>query len=167
MEKVRSVCPSENICVGELEVRPHEHVVLVRGNEVILSSREFDIVMMLAEHPGWVLSADQLSGDPDEGDYSPESVSVLVSRLRHKLAAAGAEDVIETVRGYGYRLHPLKAPCEEVPAAPGVNRELRDASWQLQEAVIEVEHSGTPEQQRAAIEVLEQARRRLFASLAE
>jgi len=153
--------------VGDLEVRPREHTVLVNGSDVPLSSREFDIVRMLAEHPGWVFSASQLSGDSEEGDYSPESVSVLVSRLRHKLAAEGAPDVVETVRGVGYRLHPARAPGVESPESAGVSRELRDAFWQLQEAVIEVEHSGSVEQQRAVVELLERARRAAFASLAE
>jgi len=158
---------SDSICVGDIEVCPHEHVVLVDGAEVSLSSREFEIVMTLAEHPGWVFSASQLTGDSDEDDFSPESVSVLVSRIRHKLAAAGATEVVETVRGFGYRVHPSPIQRDEASASLGANRELRDASWQLQEAVIEVEHSGSPEQQREVVELLEQARRALFARLAE
>ena len=86
---------------------------------------EFDIVMTLAEHPGWVFSADQLAGDPDQGDYSPESVSVLVSRARHKLNSAGCARVIETVRGLGYRLRPLE-PTEESAAAEQTRRELSE-----------------------------------------
>ena len=107
---------SDSIEIGEVEVCPHEHSVLVRGHDVALTSREFDIVMALAEHPGWVFSADQLAGDPDQGDYSPESVSVLVSRARHKLTSAGAPDLIETVRGLGYRLRPLEPTEESAPA---------------------------------------------------
>ena len=157
----------DSICVGEIEVCPREHVVLVGGTEVALSSREFEIVMTLAEHPGWVFSASQLTGDSDECDYSPESVSVLVSRLRHKLAAAGVTDAVETVRGFGYRLHPSLGQRDEASASLGANRELRDAAWQLQEAVIEVEHSGSVEQQRDVVELLEETRRAVFASLAE
>lgn len=155
------------ICVGDMEVRSHEHAVLVHGNDVPLSSREFGIVRMLAEHPGWVFSASQLSDDADGGAYSPESVSVLVSRVRHKLAAQGAQDAVETVRGVGYRLRAAKAPHVAAPESDGVSRELRDAFWLLQEAVIEVEHSGSAEQQHAVVELLEGARRATFASLAE
>lgn len=139
--------------------------MLVQGREVALTPREFEIVLMLAEHPGWVFSANQLSGDPEQGDHSPESVSVLVSRLRQKLSEAGASDVVETVRGFGYRLHAELETTEEAPRE--VSRELRDAAWQLQEAAIEVEHSGTPDQQRAAADVLDQARRDLYGCLAE
>ena len=158
---------SGSIRIGELEVRSHEHVVCVNGTEVSLSYREFDILMMLAEHPGWVLSASQLSGEPDAADYSPESVSVLISRLRHKLASAGAPDVIDTVRGFGYRLHSASVSDVDASHSSSASRDLRDASWQLQEAVIEVVHSGSEEQHRAASEVLEQARRDVFAILAE
>lgn len=155
------------ICVGEIEIRPHEHVVRAHGQEVPLTSREFDIIMMLAEHPGWVFSANQLAGESEEGDYSPESVSVLVSRLRQKLATAGATDIVETVRGIGYRLHSSAAPCDEPAAEATVRRELRDASWQLHEAVIEVEHSGTSQQQLEATDALVRARHAIYASLAE
>lgn len=155
------------MCVGDLEVRSREHVVLVRGSEVPLSSREFEIVRALAEHPGWVFSPSQLAAESDETDYSPESVSVLVSRIRHKLTEAGADDVVETVRGVGYRMHSLAAHGDLPSEAARANRELRDAMWLLQEAAIEVEHAGSAEQQRAAAEALEHARRSIFGSLAE
>jgi DNA-binding winged helix-turn-helix (wHTH) protein len=161
------VPPSGNISVGELEVRPHEHSVLVRGRHVPLSSKEFDIVMMLAEHPGWVFSADQLSGDPVESGCSPESVSVLVYRVRQKLTEAGASDVVETVRGLGYRIRSSSEPYDELSQAEAARRELRDACWQLQEAVTEVDHSGSLEQRREVAAVLEEARRAVYTSLAE
>jgi DNA-binding winged helix-turn-helix (wHTH) protein len=145
---------SGSIRVGELEVRTHEHVVAVAGAEVPLSPREFEIVRMLTEHPGWVLSADQLAQDPDEGDYSPESISVLISRIRHKLIEAGACDLVETVRGVGYRIHPNPAAPHSTVPIDDATSELRDASWQLQEAVIQVEHDGSPEELRATTELL-------------
>lgn len=152
--------------IGELEVRPHERTVVVHGVEVPLTSREFEIVMMLAEHPGWVFSADQLSSDSSQGERSPESVSVHVSRLRRKLAEAGAPDSIETVRGFGYRLCQDAEECGPYTPA-GANRELRDALWQLTEAVFEMEYSGTREQQDAACETLDGARRTIYGSLGE
>lgn len=157
----------DDICVGDLQVLRHEHVVLACGQAVPLSSREFEIVMMLAEHPGWVLSADQLSSESDEEAYSPESVSVLVSRVRHKLAAAGLSDAIETVRGVGYRLMGSQLTWDEAIAADEGSRALRDASWKLHETVIEVDHSGTAEQKANAAGVIDRARRDLYATLAE
>lgn len=153
--------------IGALEVRPHARLALVDGHVVPLTQREFDIVMTLAEHPGWVYSANQLAGDLEQGEHSPESVSVLVSRLRRRFAAVGLPDAIETVRGSGYRLSAAAETRGETSGTAVFSRELRDASWRLQEAVIEVEHSGTREQQADAAETLEKARHDIFAALAE
>lgn len=160
--------PSGDVAACGLEVRPHEHLLLVRGRPVALTSREFEILTRLAEHPGWVFSANQLSGDSEDRDYSPESVSVHVSRLRHKLAVAGAADVVETVRGFGYRLRSVAADGDRVPQlSSGVGRTLRDALWQLHEAVLEVEHAGSDEQQSSAADALERARRAIYEILAK
>lgn len=158
----------DGIVVCGMVIRPHEHIVVVRGHTVDLTSREFDVLMKLAEHPGWVFSAEQLSSGNEDGDYSPESVSVLVSRVRHKLAAAGALDVIETVRGAGYRVRP--AACEGADAtdpATETRAALREAAWDLQAAVFEVAHSGTEEQRQTAIAALDAARRTIYTALAE
>lgn len=150
----------DDITACGLVIRPHEHVVVVDGNEVGLTSREFEIVMRLVEHPGWVFSAEQLASDEDAVDHSPEAVSVLVSRLRHKLAEAGAPSCVETVRGLGYRLRPPRAgeSVSEGAEDAGAGR-LRDASWRLQEAVMEVDHFGSESQREIAADALEVARR--------
>ncbi len=114
-----------------------------------------------------MFSAAQLAGESEESDYSPSSVSVLVSRLRRKLTGAGAPKVIETVRGFGYRLRasacePVAADAEVVAAS---DNPLRDASWQLQEAVLEVEQSGTEAERSAAVDALEAARQAIEAEL--
>jgi DNA-binding winged helix-turn-helix (wHTH) protein len=151
-----------------LVVRPREHVILVRGREIDLTSREFEIISRLAEHPGWVLSAEQLCDESDDADYSPESVSVHVSRLRHKLSVAGAEDVVETVRGSGYRLR--RSEPEEnvaVPDLTGARRRLRDASWQLHEAALEAEHAGGEEQLDSVTNALDEVRHTIYRILGE
>lgn len=158
--------PPEHICIGDLEVRPFERSVTVCGREVALTPREFEILFMLAQHPRWIFSAGQLSADASDNGYSCESVSVLVSRLRHKLAEAGADDAVQTVRGFGYRLAVPPGLSEDALGDGEAVRELRDASWQLQEALIEVEHSGTEEQQREASALVEQVRRDVFSALA-
>ena len=137
------------------------------GVPVELTSREFEILARLAEHPGWVFSADQLAEDSDAREYSSESVSVHMSRLRHKLSATGAPDAVETVRGFGYRLRAGDADDAGVEPASGVDRSLRDALWQLSEAVHEVEHAGGPTQRLAASDSLERARREIYAILAK
>jgi DNA-binding winged helix-turn-helix (wHTH) protein len=164
---VHIVPVSDDIALGELEIRRHERTLLVHGEPVAVTSGEFDIILTLAEHPGWVYSAGQLASDPQDG-HSPESVSVLISRLRHCLAEAGLPDAIETVRGFGYRLHaPAGTPGTPATGDEAARRELRDATWRLQEAVIEAEHSGTAEQQSAVAEALEKARHAVYAALAK
>lgn len=151
---------------GGLEVRLHERTVLFNGQEIPLTTGEFDIVAALAEHPGWVFSAEQLAGDAQQSDHSPESVSVLVSRLRQKLAAAGVSPSIDTVRGCGYRLGVRPVDRERPDERDCASRELRDAAWRLGEAVVEVEHTATSEQQLEAKDALERARHELFGILA-
>ena len=157
--------PGDDITVGDLCISPHERSVTIDGVVVPLTPGEFDIVMQMAEHPGWVFSAHQLAGDDELVDRSPDSVSVLVSRVRQKLAAAGVTEAIETVRGFGYRLCAPQA--DDLAPDSGVTRELHDASWQLQEAVFDVARSGSLEQKTEAVAVLDAARRALYGSLAQ
>lgn len=158
---------SDDIIAGAVVVHPHEHRAVVRGRELDLTCREFEIMRRLVEHPGWVFSSEQLSSEDAEADYSPESVSVLVSRLRRKIAGAGMPDAIETVRGFGYR---LRVPAPEGAGPDGVEADartlIRDALWHLQESALEVEHAGTDSQRRRAAEALDAARRIIADTLA-
>ncbi len=73
--------------------------------ELRLTAREFDVLALLAERPGWVLTAGQLAADDHVVGASPNAVNVHIAHLRAKLADAGAPpDLIETVRGVGWRL---------------------------------------------------------------
>lgn len=74
---------------------------------VDLSGAEFDLLLVFLEHPGRVLSREQLLelSRGRLGSSSDRSVDVLVSRLRRKLEPPeGARHVIKTVRGAGYML---------------------------------------------------------------
>jgi DNA-binding response OmpR family regulator len=73
------------------------------GDEVEdLTSREFALAELLFRHPGQVLSREQILSQVWGFDYDPGSniVDVYISNLRRKLGG----DVIETIRGVGYRL---------------------------------------------------------------
>lgn len=77
------------------------------GASVDLSGAEFDLLLVFLEHPGRVLSRDQLLelSRSRLGSASDRSVDVLVSRLRRKLEPPeGERQVIKTVRGAGYML---------------------------------------------------------------
>ena len=70
--------------------------------EVDLTAREFTVLETFLRHPGQMLSREQLLSHVWGYDYDPGSnvVDVYIGYLRRKLG----DDVIETVRGMGYRL---------------------------------------------------------------
>ena len=89
---------------GGVRVDTLAHVVYAGATEVPLLGKQYELLCWLLEHRGRVATADEVSlavwGYPTDG--SPNYVEALVSRVRGKLAAAGAADVIRTIRGVGY-----------------------------------------------------------------
>jgi len=77
------------------------------GTLIDLTPREFELLACLMRHAGKVLSREQLLREAWGWQYLTETktVDTHVKRLRDKLTAAGADPaVVETVRGYGYRV---------------------------------------------------------------
>lgn len=93
---------------GELEIQPSAHRVYAAGKEVVLTNREFELLVFLAENPGLIFSKDKLLervwGFDAVGDTA--TVMVHVNRIREKIEPNPAKPVyIETVWGAGYRFH--------------------------------------------------------------
>jgi two-component system response regulator RegX3 len=90
-----------------LQLDEGSHVV-TRGDAVVdLTPREFELLACLMRHGGKVLSRDQLLREAWGWEIVVETktVDTHIKRLRDKLEAAGVDpDIVETVRGYGYRL---------------------------------------------------------------
>lgn len=88
---------------GSIRISRERHEVVVGEKKPELTSTEFDILVMLAERPGWVMTRKQLiKGTHGARSSSTErSIDVHVTSLRKKLGEAGSR--IETVRGVGYR----------------------------------------------------------------
>ncbi|MDP6606811.1 MAG: winged helix-turn-helix domain-containing protein [Dehalococcoidia bacterium] len=80
------------------------HRAFVRGELLNLTQKEFALLALLLEHREDVLSADDISRAVwDYETFGARNfVEKQISRLRSKLAAAGARNVIATVRGVGY-----------------------------------------------------------------
>jgi two-component system, OmpR family, response regulator len=80
--------------------------VTLRGEDVHLSAREFDLLAYFMRHPGQVLSREQILSAVWGYDFDPGTnvVEVYVGYLRRKLAVDGAPAPIETLRSVGYRL---------------------------------------------------------------
>jgi DNA-binding response OmpR family regulator len=90
------------LSAGEVTVDIRARTATRAGRTVELSAREFSLLEMLVSHAGQVLSREQILSGVWGYDYDPGSnvVEVYVRNLRRKLG----DDVIETVRGMGYRL---------------------------------------------------------------
>ena len=87
-----------------LVLHPGRHEVLVEGQPVPLTLTEFRVLHLLARHPGWVFTRNQIIAAAQGADVSvtERSVDVHIVSLRRKLGILGEE--IETIRGVGYRL---------------------------------------------------------------
>jgi two-component system copper resistance phosphate regulon response regulator CusR len=87
--------------LGDMTLDLRTRRATIAGRSVDLTAREFTMLEVLVRHPDQVLSREQLLSHVWGYDFDPGSniVDVYVARLREKLAP----DLIETVRGIGYR----------------------------------------------------------------
>ena len=97
---------------GRIMVDPERHVVVVDGRPVELTLTEFGMLHFLLQRPGFVRTRDQIISAVHGRNVvlSSRTVDVHMTALRRKLGEAG--DLIETVRGVGYRF----AEGESAPA---------------------------------------------------
>jgi DNA-binding response OmpR family regulator len=75
------------------------------GQEVPITSMEFDLLKAFVEHPNRVLSRDQLLDLAHNKDWEPfdRSIDIRIARLRRKIEADPSKpQVVKTVRGAGY-----------------------------------------------------------------
>ena len=97
-----------------LEVDFSQRRVRANGIDVELTPLEFRLLTAFVDHPGQLLEHDQLLQLAWGGERgsSRDQVKLYVGYLRRKLGAAGVSpDVIESVRGYGYRYERGSAPA--------------------------------------------------------
>lgn len=94
---------SELLKTGKLKVDLAEHRVFSGGDEVQLTLKEYDMLVLLMKNPGRVYTRESLLKKIWSMDYSGETrtVDVHIGTLRTKLGDLG--EYIETVRGVGYR----------------------------------------------------------------
>ena len=92
------------LTVGPIALDVVRHRVTVGGNEVTLTLKEFELLRLFAENKGVVFTRDQLLAHIWGVDYigGTRTVDVHIGTLRTKLGDAG--ELIETVRGVGYRM---------------------------------------------------------------
>jgi DNA-binding response OmpR family regulator len=89
-----------------LEVDLLRRQVLSGGNLVDLTAREFEVLALLASHPGRVYSRDQIMAHLWDGDFygEPRAADVHVQHVRQKIEPDPKNPrYLQTVRGIGYR----------------------------------------------------------------
>lgn len=93
---------AELLEIGDVALDPQAREVLVAGETVELTGKEFDLLAYLLENAGIVVSRDQLLDRVWGMSYAggTRTVDVHVAQLRRKL---GRPDLIRTVRGSGYK----------------------------------------------------------------
>jgi len=92
--------------LGDLSIDPAARRVFVRGEEALLTQREFDLLLFMARHPGQVFSRNQLMDAVWQYAFYTDTstVTVHIRRLRAKIELDPAEPRhIQTVWGVGYR----------------------------------------------------------------
>ncbi len=99
------------IRLGEIEIDREHRELRVRGEAVHLTTKEFELLAYLADHPGRIFTRDQLLTRIWGYDYVGDgrTVDVHVSWLRSKLRAADGHNYFRTVRGVGYAFSPGEA----------------------------------------------------------
>lgn len=96
----------EVIRVGEVEIFPDKYEVLVRGEAIELTPKEFDLLLYLARRQSRILSREQLLNAIWNYDFAGETriVDVHISHLREKIESDTKDpQYIKTARGFGYK----------------------------------------------------------------
>jgi DNA-binding response OmpR family regulator len=104
------------VVVGRLRLDLRTRTVTVDARPVELTAREFSLLETFMQHPGQVLSREQLLSRVWGYDYDPGSnvVEVYVRNLRRKIGS----QTVQTVRGAGYRLPAAPEPTGSDQRAP-------------------------------------------------
>jgi two-component system phosphate regulon response regulator PhoB len=95
---------ADTLAIGPVVIDRAAHAVAVEGRALDLTATEYKLLLTLAERRGRVQARTQLLQTVWDAapDIQTRTVDMHVQRLRTKLGPAG--DLIETVRGFGYRM---------------------------------------------------------------
>lgn len=95
----------ERITIGVLSLVPGSYEAYIEDRQLNLTTKEFEVLLLFARHPGQVFSKSQIYEQVwgYEGICDDNSVTVYINRIREKLKAQGCA-YIKTVWGAGYKL---------------------------------------------------------------
>ncbi|MGL4741932.1 MAG: response regulator transcription factor [Sarcina sp.] len=91
-----------------LEIKTDSHKVFIRGKEVILTTKEYELLLFLASNTNIVFTKDQLFDKIWGSEYYGDTatVAVHIQKLRKKIEKdSGSPEYIETIWGTGYRFN--------------------------------------------------------------
>jgi two-component system cell cycle response regulator CtrA len=116
--------------VGNVELNLHGQQVRVSGMLVHLTAKEYAILELLMLRKGMVLTKDAFLNHLYGGIDEPEMkiIDVFICKLRKKLAAAGADNLIGTVWGRGYTIRDLAVDTGLDVRTPKARVDLRTLS---------------------------------------
>jgi DNA-binding response OmpR family regulator len=101
---------NQNINIGEFTLELQARKVLCRGEEVIITRKEFDLLQYLILNRNKVLTRNQLYehiwGNILDDQYDSNFIDVHIKNIRRKLNEHSLTPWLETVRGIGYRVSP-------------------------------------------------------------
>jgi DNA-binding response OmpR family regulator len=110
LRRTQPAASLEVLLFDDLEINCTTRDVIVRGQQVVLTAKEFDLLMFLAKSPRQVFDRDQLlkqvwASSTDWQD--PATVTEHVRRIRRKIETDPEQPRwLSTVRGVGYRFEP-------------------------------------------------------------
>jgi two-component system alkaline phosphatase synthesis response regulator PhoP len=92
------------LTLGAVSLDESKHAVFVNGDSISLTLKEYELLKLLMKNPGRVFTRDHILSDVWGMDFIVETrtVDVHVGTLRTKLKKAG--ELIQTVRGVGYKI---------------------------------------------------------------
>ena len=101
------VASTKRLEIGSLVMDTDEHIVTVKGEEVPLTQREFNIIFKLLSFPKKTFTRGQLVDEfwDVDSDATPRAVDVYMTKLRDKFAECDDFEIV-TVRGLGYKAVP-------------------------------------------------------------
>lgn len=99
------VIPEELLEVGNLRINPNDRRITVDQTEVMLTPKEYELLLLLAQQPQRTFNRQELLDRVWGCDYvgGTRAVDDLVKRLRKKLREGGSNNNVKTIWGYGYR----------------------------------------------------------------
>jgi DNA-binding winged helix-turn-helix (wHTH) protein len=150
------------IVFGPFRLLPMQRLLTQSGKPVQLGSRAFDLLVVLLERPGELISKEELMARVWPNTFvAPENLSVQIAGLRRALGdGRGGNRYIVNTPGRGYRfVAPVTVetgfPCEVEAAAPA---DLPTPSMSVIDRARTAEESGESEEQRNAATILRPVR---------